>query len=222
MLQNAINELYTSPIASLTGLAGVFALIVGFVLSLRVSNKKAPGGSKRSSAKLAPDFRTVLACVFLMPAIAAGFAVVAGATMRANFLVGIIATVALYAASVSVTSLLAGTMLRRWLARIRHVAPHPILRGIYGDLADQECYGPITVVQFNRVVGPTIAGANAGVFVLFLCETAYSMASEASRSSADPGEIATVTLFILLFSAAFATALFFYWAHFLFSSQAER
>lgn len=221
MLQNAINELYTSPIASLTGLAGVFALIVGFVLSLRVSNKTSPG-TKRSSAKLAPDFRTVLACVFLMPAIAAGFAVVAGAAIRANFLVGIIATLALYAASVSVTSLLAGTMLRRWLARIRHVAPHPILHGIYGDLADQVCYGPITVVQFNRVVGPAIAGTNAGVFVLFLCETIYSIAAEAAQSPADPGEVAMVTLLLLAFGAAFATALFFSWAHFLFSSQAER
>lgn len=173
MIENALRELQQTPIAALSGLGSLIALAIGFLLSLRglrlqqgnQGANEVEADNPQSSVLQAVDFRITLACLFLMPAIASGFALASSLAFGLGAIAGIVAAIMLLAASVSVTAILSGTILRPWLNSIYH--ERTINKQRVGYM------GPMEYVKFNEVVGFVIALTSFAVFALFLLEGAF-------------------------------------------------
>lgn len=219
MIQSVAHEFQNAPIATITAVIGGLSGLIGLAMATwtYLSKKRAPAtsevGLRGPDVETPPDFRVVLVCLFVMPAVVTGFGLLASwGVGSATWFAAIVLPFLFAAASVTVTALLSGVMIGPWLRSMYH--ERTLLKVKHGY------YGPLSFAEYAKSVGYIFSWLNCIIILLFTVEPAFARLSAAIR----PDPEGTVGLMSILLFLGFCAAIGGFlsnWASFLFRSQAK-
>lgn len=222
IVENALNELLHTPIAATGGLASVFAAMFAVWLAMKSNSMQtaAAGGAATVAGSWTTDLRMSAATIALMLSITAGFAYATRLTVGMGVWITIVASLSLVTISITVTSILSGTLLRGWLASVYGVRTINKQKVGY--------YGSVPYSKFVESVGHVISTTTIVVFSFFMIGALIS--NQVRLLQADSPMLGAHDLFFIIamtllmayaFPASALALMLAPWSRFLFTTHAR-